>query len=217
MSRGSITCSSLSALGQVSSPATNPGVSRKSISDPGPQVVITWLRRTCPWARAISRSRSAAANVPQQQVDARLDIPQRAVHAELAVVSRMKSVSSMSRRSGLGCPALVALVAQVDRVVLVAVDDRLPGVEQIDDPLLHARGPLPALFLVHRLLQQAAVEQLAQLLLEADADGGELLGAERGLQRRRQVPGETRQGRRRTRDRARVPRTGVTLATSTER
>ncbi len=76
---------------------------------------------------------------------------------------------------------LVALVAQVDRVVLVAVDDRLPGVEQIDDPLLDARGPLPALFLVHRLLQQAAVEQLAQLLLEADADRGELLGAERGL------------------------------------
>jgi hypothetical protein len=50
VTRGSTISSSVSTRPQLSSPATIPECLSRSISDPGPQVVITWLRRTwqCP-------------------------------------------------------------------------------------------------------------------------------------------------------------------------
>ena len=54
-SRGSSTGSRLASEPQVSSPPTIADSLGRSISAPGPNVVMTWLRRNCPCALPFMR------------------------------------------------------------------------------------------------------------------------------------------------------------------
>ncbi len=92
--------------------------------------------------------------------------------------------------------------------MLVVVDDLLPRVEQVDDPLLDARSPLRALVLVlDRLLPAGAGRSSRAAAAPARR------GRRRAARRRAAASapergaGRARPARRRTRGRARVPRT----------
>ena len=106
--RGSTISSSSSTFGHVSSPPTIPECLGKSMSAPGPQVVIAWLRRICAvCARAHGSSvEPVAAQVLEEQVDAWLDIAERAVRRGTCGGARTRSRCRASPASAASaCPA----------------------------------------------------------------------------------------------------------------
>ena len=211
-----------STFGHVSSPPTIPECLGKSISAPGPQVVIAWLRRICAvGARAHGSSVDpAAAQVLEEQIDAWLDVAQRAVDAELAVVLGLEvGVEHLPhQRLGLVQP-LVALVLQRGSPWLGSRRRPCPRVEQVDDPALDAARGAP-----HAPpRRRTAAGGLARRRARADAARARPRTSSISLARRAAASAAARRCRASARSAPAKPRSsaraanGVTLPTSTER
>ncbi len=105
---------------------------------------------------------AAATKVHQHQVDARLDIAQRAVDAELALVLGGEVVLEHLVQQRLWLIELVALILQLHALGRVLVPHSAPRVQQVYDAALNAAQPSGALLLVHRLLLHPAQERFEQ-------------------------------------------------------
>ena len=138
--RGSTISSSAVVFGQVSRPPTMPASRGRSIGAPGPQVVITWLRRIWPCAAAHAGSLRKRLTLGSTSRRERLTRNLRSC-AEPRWCRACRAVAAQAGSTR-------ALVLHLHTVVRVVVGHLAPGIEQVANAAIDARAALVALGVV---------------------------------------------------------------------
>ena len=197
--RGSSILSRFVSPPQVSSPPTMAESLGRSMSAPGPKVVITWLRRNCPCALPFTRRRPRPADWrdPEKQVHLRLHVAKRSVGAKLPVVGGFEVGVQHLPKQRLAGRGFVSLVLHRHPVTAVVVADRAPGIEQVADAVPNAAQPFGTFGVVPEgLLADPCPECVEQQRFERRAFH---LDAFHPLRRRHRRPGVAGQRHQRSR------------------